>query len=208
MIVGLRRTLLDGLDKHVERYIDIHRSRPAIGHQRESLTESKRQHVRPRRLKAALDVRTNDVNKIPLEVFPSLLKRTAIPLPRGHVTSDVEHRRGIGEGSCDREDKIRRARAARSKRGHGLLRDAKVCLSHEAGRSLVVHGYGFDLLLAVEQSIEQSENAVTTYSEHIRHLLLDQEVRNVSRSLRCWLHANRLYFAIRHMSSSQIISRY
>src|SRR5580704_7034169 len=192
MIIGLRRTLLDGLDKHVEGYIEIHRSRPPVGHQRESLTQSERQHVRPRRLKAALDVGTNDVNKISLEIFPSLLKRTAIPLPSGHVSGDVEHRGGIGEGGCDREDKIRRARAARSKRSHGLLRDAEVCLSHEAGRSLVVHGDGFDLLLAVEQSIEQSENAVTTYSEHIRHLLLDQEVRNVSRSLRCWLHASRL----------------
>src|ERR1700692_4080639 len=140
MIIGLRRTLLDGLDKHVERYIDIHRSRPAVGHQSESLTESERQHVRPRRLQAALDVRTKDVYKISPEIFSCLLKWTAIPLPRGHVTSDVEHRRGIGEGGCDREDKIRRARAARSKRGHGLLRDAKVCLSHEAGGSLARPG--------------------------------------------------------------------
>src|SRR5579863_1815322 len=92
MIVWLRHAFFDELYKHVEGNVDIHRSWPAVGHQCERLTESEGKHVGPGRLKAALDVRTEGVDEVSLEVFPRLLKRTPIPLPSRNVTRNVEHR--------------------------------------------------------------------------------------------------------------------
>jgi hypothetical protein len=84
--------LIDHFDKHVQRYIDVYRPRPAIGHQRKGLPESERQHVRPRGLEAALHIGAEHIHEIALKIFSGLLKRSPVPLASGDISSDVEHR--------------------------------------------------------------------------------------------------------------------
>src|SRR5215469_10133915 len=106
LVITLRRILVNWLYKNVQRNVDIHRTRPTVGHECECLAQSQRQHVGSRWLEAAFHVGAKYVDEISLEISPCLLKGTSVPLLGGYIAGDVEHRRGIGKGSRDRENKI------------------------------------------------------------------------------------------------------
>ena len=161
------------------------RARPPVGHQREGLAQREREHLRAGGLEAALDVGAQDVDEVALEIAPGFLERPAVPLAGRHVPGDIEHRRGIGEGRGDRDDDVRGARAAGGIGRHGRSGDAEVALGHERRDRLVMHGHGLDLGLTVEEAVQETENAVTAEPEDVRHLLLDEEIRDVRRSRRC-----------------------
>ena len=85
----------------------MHRPRPAVGHEGKGLAEGKREHVRTRGLETPLDVGTQDIDKVALEIPAGLLERAAVPLAGRHIAGDVEHRGGVGECRCDRDYDVR-----------------------------------------------------------------------------------------------------
>ena len=172
--------------EHVERHVEIDRSRPAGQHQVVALPQRQRQHVHPRRLERALDVGPQHHRKLSRLVAVALLKRTAIELRGRHVRGDRIERRRIRGRAGRRHDQIAGAGAARGQGGDRLVRDAKVSVSHVAGGLLVARRDQLDLVLPLPQRVEQPDIAVSADTEDVRHPFLNQEIGDQISAFHAW----------------------
>ena len=140
MVFALGRLFIHGLHEDIQRHVNMHRSRPTVGHEGKRLAEGKRKHLGTRRLEAPLHVGTQDIDKVALEISAGLLEWAPIPLAGGHIAGDVEHRRGVGECRCDRDHDVCRSGTTGRIRRDGPLGDAEVGIGHECRNRFMMHG--------------------------------------------------------------------
>ena len=104
------------------------------------------------------------------------LEGAAIELTGRDVTGHRHEGCGVEEGVGERDRQVGRAGAARSKSRGRLAGHAIIHVGHKARDALVAHRDGLDVVLALVQSVDELDIAVTTKAEDTEYLLPDQIV--------------------------------
>jgi hypothetical protein len=171
------RRLLGGFfHEHIERHVKHHRPRPSGHHGLPRLAHCERHHLAARRLEHPLAIGAHGRREVRLIVAVQFLEGAAIELTGRDITGHRHERYRVEEGIGERDRQVGRAGAARSKSRGWLAGHAIVHVGHEACDALVAHRDGLDVVLALVQSVDELDIAVTTKAEDTGYLLPDQIV--------------------------------